>query len=74
MSMHLVIDILHPPTLYFTQARTAIFKLVELRDYLSSAICAERSSEAIGMKVDIVTQNGLKPRIWERVLSEVVYV
>ncbi|NMF67464.1 nucleotidyltransferase family protein [Brasilonema octagenarum] len=51
-----------------------LFKLVELRDYLSSAICAERSSEAIGMKVDIVTQNGLKPRIWERVLSEVVYV
>jgi uncharacterized protein len=42
-----------------------LFKLVELRDYLSSAI---------GMKVDIVTQNGLKPRIRERVLSEVVYV
>lgn len=42
-----------------------LFKLVELRDYLSSAI---------GMKVDIVTQNGLKSRIRERVLSEVVYV
>ncbi|NMG07327.1 nucleotidyltransferase family protein [Brasilonema sp. UFV-L1] len=42
-----------------------LFKLVELGDYLSSAI---------GMKVDIVTQNGLKPRIRERVLSEVVYV
>jgi uncharacterized protein len=42
-----------------------LFKLVELRDYLSSAI---------GLKVDIVTQNGLKPRIRERVLSEVVYV
>ncbi|MBP5974532.1 nucleotidyltransferase family protein [Brasilonema sp. CT11] len=42
-----------------------LFKLVELRDYLSSAI---------GMKVDIVTQNGLKPRIRERVLSEVVYI
>ncbi|NMF63188.1 DNA polymerase beta [Brasilonema octagenarum UFV-E1] len=42
-----------------------LFKLVELRDYLSNAI---------GMKVDIVTQNGLKPRIRERVLSEVVYI
>ncbi|MBW4630658.1 MAG: nucleotidyltransferase family protein [Iphinoe sp. HA4291-MV1] len=42
-----------------------LFKLVELRDYLSSAI---------SMKVDIVTQNGLKSRIRERVLSEVVYV
>ncbi|MGH8000847.1 MAG: nucleotidyltransferase family protein, partial [Brasilonema sp.] len=48
----------------YDQAPT-LFKLVELRDYLSSAI---------GMKVDIVTQNGLKPRIRERVLSEVVYI
>ncbi|KYC43011.1 DNA polymerase beta [Scytonema hofmannii PCC 7110] len=42
-----------------------LFKLVEVRDYLSNLI---------GMKVDIVTKNGLKPRIREHVLSEVVYV
>jgi uncharacterized protein len=48
----------------YEQAPT-LFKLVELRDYLSSVI---------GMKVDLVTQNGLKPRIRDRVLSEVVYV
>jgi predicted nucleotidyltransferase len=48
----------------YDQAPT-LFKLVELRDYLSSAI---------GIKVDIVTQNGLKRRIRERVLSEVVYI
>ncbi|MEC4815884.1 MAG: nucleotidyltransferase family protein [Scytonema sp. PMC 1069.18] len=48
----------------YEQAPT-LFKLVELRDYLS---------HVIGMKVDIVTQNGLKPRIRDRVLSEVVYV
>jgi hypothetical protein len=48
----------------YEQAPT-LFKLVELRDYLSNAM---------GMKVDVVTKNGLKPRIRERVLSEVVYV
>ncbi|WP_238361119.1 nucleotidyltransferase family protein [Iningainema tapete] len=48
----------------YDQAPT-LFKLIELRDYLSSAI---------GMKVDVVTQNGLKPRILNRVLSEIVYV
>jgi predicted nucleotidyltransferase len=48
----------------YDQAPT-LFKLVELRDYLA---------EVIEMKVDVVTKNGLKPRIRERVLSEVVYV
>ncbi len=42
-----------------------LFKLVEIHDYLSNIV---------GMKVDLVTKNGLKPRIRERVLSEVVYV
>ncbi|MEP0914181.1 nucleotidyltransferase family protein [Leptolyngbya sp. GB1-A1] len=42
-----------------------LFKLVELREDLSSVL---------GMKVDVVTRNGLKPRIRERVLSEVVYL
>lgn len=31
-------------------------------------------SNVLGMKVDVVTKNGLKPRIRERVLSEVVYL
>jgi predicted nucleotidyltransferase len=41
----------------------SLFKLLELRDYLS---------ELLEMKVDIVTRNGLKPRIRERVLAEVI--
>lgn len=48
----------------YDQAPT-LFKLVELRDYLT---------EVIEMKVDVVTKNGLKSRIRERVLSEVVYI
>ncbi len=43
----------------------SLFKLLELQDYLS---------ELLGMKVDIVTRNGLKPRIREKVLSEVIYL
>ena len=42
-----------------------LIMLVELRDYLS---------QLFGIKVDIVTKNGLKPRIRERVLAEVVYL
>ena len=48
----------------YEQAPT-LFQLVELRDYLAGVM---------GMKVDVVTKNGLKPRIRERVLSEVVYI
>ncbi len=39
--------------------------LVELREYLS---------EVFGLKVDIVTKNGLKSRIRDRVLAEAIYV
>ncbi|MBD2254698.1 nucleotidyltransferase family protein [Nostoc parmelioides] len=39
--------------------------LVELRDYLS---------QLFGLKVDIVTKNGLKPRIRDRVLAEAIYI
>lgn len=42
-----------------------LVRLVELRDYLS---------QLFGLKVDIVTKNGLKSRIRERVLAEVVYI
>ncbi len=48
----------------YDQAPT-LFKLVELREYLAGVV---------GVKVDVVTKNGLKPRIRERVLSEVIYV
>lgn len=41
------------------------FKLVELRNYLS---------QLMEMKVDIVTKNGLKARIRDRILSEVIYI
>ena len=39
--------------------------LVELRDYLS---------EVFVLKVDIVTKNGLKFRIRDRVLAEAIYI
>jgi uncharacterized protein len=48
----------------YHQAPT-LFMLVELREYLS---------DLLGMKVDVVTKNGLKPRIRERVLAEVIYL
>jgi predicted nucleotidyltransferase len=48
----------------YHQAPT-LFQLVELRSYLS---------DLMGLNVDLVTKNGLKPRIRERVLSEVVNV
>lgn len=40
-------------------------ELIELRDYLS---------EVFGMKVDIVTRKGLKDRIRDRVLQEVIEI
>lgn len=48
----------------YDQAPT-LFRLVELREDLS---------QALEMKVDLVTKNGLKPRMRDRVLSEVVYL
>ncbi len=48
----------------YEQAPT-LFQLVELRSYLS---------RQVGLKVDLVTKNGLKPRIQAKVLSEVVYI
>lgn len=39
--------------------------LVELRDYLT---------QLFGLKVDIVTKNGLKPRIRDRILGETIYI
>ena len=52
----ILVDYENAPTLY---------KLIELRDYLS---------ELFLVKVDVVTKNGLKARIRERVLAEVIYL
>lgn len=42
-----------------------LMMLVKLRDYLS---------QLLGLKVDIVTKNGLKSRFRERVLAEAIYI
>ncbi len=47
------------------QTAPTFIMLVELRDYLS---------QLFGLKVDIVTKNGLKPRMRDRVLSEAIYI
>ena len=54
------IDIL----VHYETAPTFIM-LVEFRAYLS---------QLFGLKVDVVTKNGLKPRIRERVLAEASYI
>mgnify|MGYP001313711309 CR=1 FL=1 len=48
----------------YEQAPT-LFELVNLRDYLR---------ELTGLKVDVVTKNGLKSKIRDRTLSEVIYL
>ena len=48
----------------YTEAPDLI-ELIDFEHYLS---------DNLGMKVDVVTKNGLKPRLKERILSEVVYV
>ncbi len=42
-----------------------LIMLIELRDYLS---------DLFGLKVDVVTKNGLKSRIRDRVLAEAIYI
>jgi uncharacterized protein len=54
--LDILVDYVQPPTLW---------KLVELKDYLS---------QLVALKVDLVTINGLKPRLRDRVLSEVIYL
>ena len=48
----------------YSEAPT-LFELVNLRDFLS---------DVTGLPVDVVTKNGLRPRIRDRVLSEVIYL
>lgn len=42
-----------------------LFSFVELENYLS---------DILGVKVDLVMKEGIKPRLKERILSEAVYV
>jgi predicted nucleotidyltransferase len=42
-----------------------LFTFVELENYLS---------DILGVKVDLVMKDGIKPRLKERILSEAVYV
>lgn len=42
-----------------------LVELLDLENYLS---------DNLGIKVDVVTKNGLKPRLKDRILSEVVYI
>jgi predicted nucleotidyltransferase len=43
----------------------SLWQLIELRDYLS---------ELFTIKVDVATRNGLKARIRDRILAEVIYL
>ena len=43
----------------------SLLKFVNLENYLS---------DSLGVKVDLVHKSGLKPRIEERILAEVVYL
>ncbi|MDX2255815.1 MAG: nucleotidyltransferase family protein [Pseudanabaenaceae cyanobacterium bins.39] len=45
--------------------KPSLFDLIELKDYLS---------DRLQMKVDLVTKDGLKPQIKEKILAEVIYL
>ena len=45
--------------------KPSLFDLIELKDYLS---------DRLQMKVDLVTKEGLKPQIKEKILAEVIYL
>ena len=45
--------------------KPSLFGLIELQDYLS---------DRLQMKVDLVTKDGLKPQIKEKILAEVIYL
>jgi predicted nucleotidyltransferase len=47
------------------QSPPTFFRFIEMEDYLS---------QLLGVRVDLVMKSALKPRIGERVLSEVVSV
>ena len=45
--------------------KPSLFGLIELQDYLS---------DRLQMKVDLVTKEGIKPQIKEKILAEVIYL
>ncbi|MFM7600548.1 MAG: nucleotidyltransferase family protein [Pseudanabaena sp.] len=45
--------------------KPSLFDLIELKDYLS---------DRLQMKVDLVTKDGLKPQLKEKILAEVIYL
>ena len=45
--------------------KPSLFDLIELQQYLS---------DRLQMKVDLVTKDGLKPKIKEKILAEVIYL
>lgn len=45
--------------------KPSLFDLIELKDYLS---------DRLQMKVDLITKEGLKPQIKEKILAEVIYL
>jgi len=47
---------------------------LEAPDLIELLDLEEELSDRLGMRVDVVTKNGLKPRLRERILSEVVYL
>lgn len=47
---------------------------IEAPDLIELLELEEELSDRLGVPVDVVTKNGLKPRLRERILSEVVYV
>ncbi len=49
----------------FNDPRLTLLKLIEMENYLS---------DTLGVKVDLVEKSGLKPRIGDRILREVVPV
>ncbi len=49
----------------FNDPKLSLLKLIEMENYLS---------DLLGIKVDLVEKSGLKPRIGQRILREVVSV
>ena len=47
---------------------------LEAPDLIELLELEEELSDRLGVPVDVVTKNGLKPRLRERILSEVVYL
>ena len=54
-----------PKDYLFSEEYPSLLEFVQLEDELS---------ERLGVKVDLVMKSGLKPRIGQRILQEVIYL